>query len=347
MQPGWSRHWSRRQLVQGAGVAGLGLLAACGRRPFQDDQPAKVHQIGFLTPGPGEATAPLTPEAAASFDAFRQSLSQYGYLEGQNLAIEYRVTDQGEQRLRELAAGLIERPVDIIVASAEAALPAKQTTRTIPIVFTGGGDPVLRGLVSNIGRPDGNVTGIPAEVQGTLVGKRLQLLKEAAPGLSRVATLWEVSVPIPEPVLAQADAPARALGLQSQRLEVRSPDELALAFEMASQSHVDGLLFIGQPALARHRVEIANLALQYHLPSMGTFQDFAQAGGLMAYGTSRPAMIVRAAYYVDRILGGAKPADLPIEQPREFEFVINLEIAQALGLTIPQHVLLQATEVIQ
>jgi putative ABC transport system substrate-binding protein len=263
--------------------------------------------------------------------------------------MEFRATAQGEQRVRELVAELVQLPVDIIVAWPGAVLPAKQTTNTLPIVFVGGPDPVALGLVASLTRPGGNVTGLPAAVQGgSLYGKQLELLKEAVPGLARVAVLRDPNSAPPGPAGAPLDAAAQALGLQLYPLEVSGPDDLPIAFETATQAHAEGVFFAEDtPLLFRNRAQLANLARQYRLPSMGSFQQYAAVGGLMVYGPNRAALARRAAYYVDRILKGTPPADLPVEQPREFDFVINLQTAQALGLTIPQHVLLQATEVIQ
>jgi putative ABC transport system substrate-binding protein len=344
---------SRRAFVQGAGVAGLGFLAGCGRLPVQvqpqSQQSSEVHRIGYLATGPNDSTAAPAPGTNASFDAFLQGLREYGYVEGQNLVIEYRASVQGEERLRELADELVRLPVDLILAMpAIAAVTAQKVTTALPIVFAAGIDPVALGLVASLAHPGGNVTGVPAEVQdGSLFGKRLELLKDVVPGLLRVAVLGSVNLLTPEPALAPVDVAAQALGLQVQRLAIRTADELPSAFETAAQSHADGLLNRESGLLARHRAEIADLALKHRLPSISLFREFAEAGGLMSYGPSITGLTRRAAYYVDRILKGAKPADLPVEQPTTFDFVLNLKTAQALGLTIPEHVLLQATEVIQ
>ncbi|HEY7062781.1 MAG TPA: ABC transporter substrate-binding protein, partial [Chloroflexota bacterium] len=298
---------SRRRFVQGAGAAGLGLLAGCGRLPVQlqpqTQQPAKVYRIGYLATGPTDSTAAPTPGTNASFDAFLDGLHDYNYVDGQNLVIEYRASVQGEERLRELAYELVRLPVDLILAfPAIAAVTAQKVTTAIPIVFAAGIDPVALGLVASLAHPGGNVTGVPAEVQeGTLFGKRLELLKEVVPGLLRVAVLGSVNLLTPEPALAPVDVAAQALGLQVQRLAIRTADELPSALEMAAQSHADGLLNRDSGLLGRHRAEIADLALKHRLPSISLFREFAEAGGLMSYGPSIIGLTRRAAYYVDRI----------------------------------------------
>jgi putative ABC transport system substrate-binding protein len=338
---------SRRRFVVGAGAAGLGLLGGCGRWPWQAEAPAKVYRIGWLISGPAESTSPPAPGASPNHDAFRQGLADYGYVVGQNVAIEYRATDQGLERLRELAAELVGLPTDVIVASATAAVAAKQATDTIPIVFWGGGDPVVLGLVPSLAYPGGNVTGVSADVQGALIGKRLELLKEAAPGIARVGILVDANTTMRVLNMQAAAAAAGALGLELQVLGVRSSDDLVGAFEMAVQAHVDGLLFVATALLAPNHAQIAELALRHRLPTISQAREVAEAGGLMAYGASLPALSRRGAYYVDRILRGAKPADLPVEQPMTFDFVVNLKTARELGITFPNEIMLQVTDVIQ
>lgn len=340
---------SRRRFVQSMGAVGLGLVAGCGL-PVAQPATSKVYRIGFLSNGASEFSG--TPAASAPLDALRQGLRVYGYVEGQNLSLTSRSTPQGESRLGELAAELVGLPVDVLLVAgvgggAGPALAAKQATRTVPIVLVGGGDPVALGLVASLARPGGNVTGVSADIQGGLFDKRLELLKDAAPGLTRVAVLEDATLAASGPVLASRAAAAQALGLQLAPVLVGSPTELDSAFERAAQAHADGLLVVEQPSLTPIRTRIASLALSYQLPSMGQFREFAGDGGLMAYGPLLPALYRHVASYVDRLFKGASPADLPVEQPREFDLAINFKTAHALGLTTPPSVLLQATEVIQ
>jgi putative tryptophan/tyrosine transport system substrate-binding protein len=335
---------SRRRFVQGAGALGVGLMVGCGRLPFQAPQQVKVARIGFLTGG--NATSPIL----AIRDAFREGLQELGYVEGQNITIERRYAEGQLSQLPALASDLVTLPVDVIVTlgtfTGEA---ARDATSTIPIVIVYPGDPVANGLVASFARPGGNITGV-TELGPQLNSKKLQLLKEVVPGLSRVALIRDPDLVTRPPtgVLRLADA-AEALGVQLHSLDAREPADLDAGFEAASLERVDAV-FLGGGRNYRSpefRSRVVALAAQYGLPAMYGFVEWAEAGGPMAYAPSYPALVRRAPYYVDRILKGTSPADLPVEQPREFEFVINLRTAQALGLTIPQHVLLQATEIIQ
>jgi putative ABC transport system substrate-binding protein len=285
-----------------------------------------------------------------SFDAFVSGLREHGYLVGQNLLIEYRDTDGGEDRLLELATQLTQIPVDVIVGPSAGARVAQRATASIPIVLSVGGDPVGGGLVTSFAHPEGNITGVVGEPAGTLQPKMLELLHQIAPSVARVGVLYEatgVAGPTERVGLTALAAAAEILGLQLHRMSVSNSGEIEEIFDGAAEVPIDGLLMIDMPLLGENRARIADRALRYHLPSVAMFRASAEAGLLLTYGPNLPAIQMRAAYYVDRLLQGAKPADLPIEQPREFDFVINLKTAQALGLTIPQHVLLQATEVIQ
>jgi putative ABC transport system substrate-binding protein len=329
---------SRRRFVQGASLAGLGLLAGCGRLPLPGQQPARVPRIGWF----GNASR------GEELRAFRQGLSEVGYVEGQTIVIEERYNEGRMDPLPELAAELVRLEVDVIVVGAgnPGIRAARDATSTIPIVGLGGVDPVAAGLVASLGRPGGNVTGLAAISQG-LSQKRLELLKEAVPAISRVAVLWDSTVPDKAIELNEIPEAALKLGVQIVSLEVREPEDFERVFAAGVQQQADALLVLNSGLPFTHRARIAELAISHHLPSISEFKETAFAGGLMAYGANRFETFRRAGYYVDRILKGAKPADLPVEQPREFEFVINLRTAQALGLTIPPHVLLQATEVIQ
>jgi putative ABC transport system substrate-binding protein len=331
---------TRRRFVQGAGVAGLGLLAGCGRLPGQAAAPQQVHRLGYLSSNSAATDAPV-------IEAFRQGLRELGYVEGQNLTIEWRLADDQVEQLPELAASLVGLPVDVIVAVATPGIvAAKNATSTIPIVFPIAGDPVGLGLVASLARPGANVTGL-ANMAPELNAKRLELLKEIVPGMVRVAYLWVPSVPAEVSSKRHAEAAAQALGLDLLAFAVESPGDLDGAFEAATGAGADALMMAPNTIVNAQRARIVEFAARARLPAAYPDTRFATIGGLLSYGANPAALYRRAAYYVDRILKGTPPADLPVEQPTTFDFVINLKTAQALGLTIPQHVLLQATEIIQ
>jgi putative ABC transport system substrate-binding protein len=267
-------------------------------------------------------------------------------VEGHDLAVEYRWAESNEQ-LRELAAALVGLPVDVLVAASgiRSALAAQQATSSVPIVLAYVLDPVATGLVSSLARPGGNVTGL-SSMGPQLQGKRLELLRAIIPRVSRVV-LIRANRRAGLNSERQAQAAAQVLGIELLRIEAHDASELEAALEAAVRWHADAVWPDGSPLFIGLRAPIIAFAAKHQLPVLGQVREFVEAGGLMSYGPSRMAMARRAAYYVDRILKGTKPADLPIEQPREFEFIINLKTAQALGVTIPQHVLLQATEVLQ
>jgi putative tryptophan/tyrosine transport system substrate-binding protein len=332
---------SRRHFVQGAGVAGFGLLAGCGRLPFRSSseaqQPTPYAHIGYLSASSQGLSFGTT--------AFLQGLGEYGYTEAQNLTIAWRFADGLFDRMPELAADLVRRqPRLIVVPASSDARVVSQATATIPIVVAGtSGDLVAEGLAESLAHPGKNVTGLSVPT-AALTGKRLQLLTEAVPGISRIAVLVTTTG---SRVATDYEAMARALGVQAVHLDVSVPEDFGRAFEAAASAHAEGLYTSGPALFSRNRGMIIALAAQHQLPAMFAYRAFVEDGGLMSYEHRLSDSHRRAAYYVDRILKGANPADLPIEQPREFEFVINLKTAQALGLTIPPHVLLQATEVIQ
>jgi putative tryptophan/tyrosine transport system substrate-binding protein len=327
---------SRRQVVQGAGAVGLGLLAGCGRLPGPAQQMPMLYRIGFLSDAP----------SAALLDAFRQGLREHGWVENHNLVIEERLAN-GEDTLQALAAELIHLPVDVLVVrSGRATRAAMQATSTLPIVMASTNDPVAAGFVASLARPGGNVTGLSSFV-AQLTAKRLELLREVVPELHRVAALWNPTNPLGATDLREAEGAAETLGLRLQPVEVRRPEELEAVSQLVTSGQAQALFLLGDPGFSTHAAAIAGFAAQHRLPTSYVRREFADAGGLMTYGVSFSAQYRRAAYYVDRILKGTKPADLPVEQPTVFDFVINLKTAQALGLTIPHHVLLQATEVIQ
>ena len=298
---------------------------------------AKVPRIGWLSSG-----SPLTAEQRQQ-SPFFQGLRELGWVEGKNIAIEQRDAAGNIARLPELAAELVHLEVDIIVAGDSGVIPAaKQATNTIPIVMTISGDPVGAGFIESLARPGGNITELTVMVL-ELAGKRLELLKEAVPGLARVAVLGEASQ-YEWSTLAEA---TQALGLKLHALRVHRPDEFVPALAAAMREHADALLVLPSPLINWSMHGIVDFAARNRLPAMYGLKEYAKAGGLMAYGWSIPALYHRAAAYVDKILKGAQPADLPVERPMKFELVINLKTAEALGLTIPPLLLYQATEIIR
>jgi putative ABC transport system substrate-binding protein len=301
---------------------------------------AKVSRIGLLSP--------FTPAATAAWhEAFRQGLRDLGWIEGKNVRIEYRYSEGRSDRLPGLAADLVRLRVDVIVAAtATDAQPAKNATSTIPIVVASSGDPVGSGLVESLARPGGNVTGL-SQIAPETAGKRLELLKEIVPRLSRVAVLWNPEGQVSSLGWKEIQLPARQLAVQLHSLEARSANDFDKAFEEATRAGAGALVVMPNPVFAGNLTRIADLAVKGRLPSIFHLGEFADAGGLMAYGPDRSDMFRRAAVYVDKILKGARPGDLPIEQPTKFELVINLRTAKALGLAIPQSLLLRADHVIQ
>jgi putative ABC transport system substrate-binding protein len=302
-------------------------------------QQGKVPRIGILTPA-SEASTPL-------WEAFRQGLRDLGYVEGKTILLEYRFAAGKNEGLPELAAELVRLKVDIIVADGGVATRAvKAATETIPIVMTSVGDPVRRGLVASLAQPGGNVTGLSV-MSSELSGKRLELLKETLPHVSRVAVLWNAGNLNRLDQLPEIEGTARVVGIQLSPLEMRHPDELDSVFAAMIRKGTEALITLTDATLWNHRQRVVELAAQHQLPAMFPEREFAEAGGLMAYGPSVPDNFRQAATYVDKILKGAQPANLPVEQPVKFELVINLKTAKALGLTIPPSILFQATEVIR
>ena len=324
----------KRSTILLTAVIALGLFLAPD--PSHAQVVAKTPRIGMLTPA-------FDPHPG--FEGFRQGLRDLGYVEGQSIALEYRFAEGKAERLPELAAELVRLKMDVILASSVAAARAAQhATETIPIVF-GGTDPVGQGLVASLARPGGNITGVSYN-DPALMGKRLELLKAAVPGVTRVAYLW-YAAPNAAPFLQEAERVVRALGIQLHPVEVRDPYPFDQAFATMAAAHTDALTTQPNAEFFTRRTQIVDLAAKMRLPVIFDTREFVEAGGLMAYGNSIPAIYYRAATYVDKILKGAKPADLPVEQPTKFELVINLKAAQALGLTIPPTILFQANEVIQ
>jgi putative tryptophan/tyrosine transport system substrate-binding protein len=307
-------------------------------------QAKKIPLIGYLS------SADAARDSARS-EGIRLALRELGYIEGQNITIEYRYTEGKLDRLPELAAELVRLKVDIIVVAGGTTpvQAAKNATKTIPIVMTGGGiDPVEAGVVESLARPGGNVTGI-TNVTRELHGKRLELLKEAVPKLARVAVLYDPAIPGTARELKEVlPAVARALGLTVQPWEVRAADDFEKVFAALNKQRPDGLFVLGGGSrMLINRKRIAALAIKSRLPSMYFSREFVDAGGLMSYGADQADSHRRVAYFVDRILKGAKPADLPVEQPTRFELVINLKTAKQIGVTIPQSMLYRADKVIK
>jgi putative ABC transport system substrate-binding protein len=308
--------------------------------PAAAQQPTKIPRIGYLS-GPSPSTS------ANRRQAFRQGLRELGYVEGKNIVIEYRYAEGKFDRLPALAAELVGLKVDIIVTSGpQTTRPAKQATSTIPIVMGQDPDPVGNGFVASLARPGGNVTGL-ATLAPELSGKQLELLKETVPKLSRVAVFGTSINPGNAQNLREVELAAKAFGVKLQYLDVLSPNDIETAFQAASTGHADAVLMLPGSVLVLRRAQLTDLAVKSRLPAIYPQAEFTEAGGLMYYGTNTPDLFRRAATYVDKILKGAKPADLPVEQPTKFEFVINLKAAKQIGLTIPPNVLVRADKVIR
>jgi putative ABC transport system substrate-binding protein len=306
----------------------------------QAQQPEKVPRIGFLS-----ATSPSAQNAF--LDAFKQGLRDLGYVVGQNVALEIRAAEGKYDSLPDRAAELVRLKVDVIfAASAPAIKAAKQATSTIPIVFETLSDPVADGFVANLARPGGNLTGL-AGLAPELSGKRLELLKEVVPRLTRVAVLLNPDNPNARRLLKETEISAQALGMQLQVLQVRHPDELDKAFSAMTKARAGALTVIPDPTLQAERKKVADLSAKTRLPAIYGISGVAEIGGLMVYAPSLHDLWRRAATYVDKILKGAKPADLPVEQPTKFEFIVNLKAAKQIGLTIPPNVLARADKVIR
>ena len=316
------------------------LLAPCSAVEAQ--QPKKIPRIGFVSP----LGDPKTP--GPSVEAFRQALRDLGYIEGKNIVIEFRYTEGKGDRNPSLVAELVQLKVDVLVVPGPGGISAaKQATKTIPIVIVSQNDPVAAGYIDSLARPGGNITGL-TRLTRELSGKRLELLTEVVPKISRVGVLWDSNGQTSMPtVFKDYEAAAHALKIQLQSLEARGSNDYEGAFRAAAKGRTNALIVIRNPVATRHQKQIANLAIKNRLPSMYETSDFVEAGGLVSYAANEGERFRRAAYFVDRILKGAKPADLPVEQPTKFEFVINLKTAKQIGLTIPQWVLTRADRVIR
>jgi len=322
-----------------AAVVAWGVLAA----PLvADAQPAgKVYRVGYLI------AASLTANPRVR-EAFRQGLRDLGWIEGQNTVIEYRSAEGRLDRLPDLAAELVRLKVDVIVATpTPAALAAKNATGTVPIVGVSLTEPVGLGLIASLARPGGNVTGVSYSVGTDIFGKDLELLKEVVPKVRRIAVLSNPDGPAQPLIISNIKGAARSLGLQLQLVEARGPGDFDGAFAAMARERVGTLFVVTDPVFIPHRARLVGLAAKSRLPSIFTQRADVEAGGLMSYGPNFPDMYRRTATYVDKILKGAKPADLPVEQPTKIELVINLKTAKAPGLTIPPSLLQRADEVIQ
>ena len=327
---------TRRAFVGGLTAAGLAGPLAVKAQPA-----GTMHRIGYL------GNSSLSSESAL-LEGFRQGLRERGYIEGTNIAFEYRWAEEKIEVMPGLAAQLVRLKVDVILtAGTPAALAVKAATTSIPIVLAALGDPVGAGLVSSLARPGGNVTGLSA-LSPELEGKRLQLLKEMVPRLHRVVVLMNPANPVSGLVWKQTQAAAASARVAVQPVEARGANDLGPAFATITKVKADGMIVMpDRSTLIPHRVQIVTFAARSRLPAVYTFPEFVQEGGLVAYGPNFPDLYRRAATYVDKILKGAKPGDLPVEQPTKFELVINLKTAKALGLTIPHSMLLRADQVIQ
>ena len=314
------------------------LFALCGSVDAQ--QPTKVPRIGFLS-------ATSLSAMAARNEAFRQGLRELGYVEGKNIVIEYRSADGKLDRLAALAAELIGLKGDVIVtAGPTATRPAKEATATIPIVMAFDSDPVGSGFVTSLARPGGNITGL-SSVSAELNGKRLELLKETVPRLSRVAVFGTSNNPGNTQALTDIEVAARSFGVKLQYLDVVSSKDIETAFRAARKERADAVLVLNSPVFPSQRTQMAEFAAKNRLPTISFSPAFVDGGGLMSYGVRTADLFRRAHVYVDKILKGTKPADLPVEQPKKFELIINLNAAKAIGLTIPPNVLARADRVIK
>ena len=319
-------------------IALLGTVAAAWPLGARAQQPGRRPTIGFLGPASASAWSQWTA-------AFVQRLRELGWVEGRTVAIEYRWAEARGERYAEIAAEFVRLKVDIIVTGGGALFAAKQATSVIPIVFALAPDPVANGLVASLARPGGNITGLSAQRTDT-AGKRLEILREVVPGLRRLAILANIGDPATEREMGEVETAARTLGLEVAKLQIRRAEDIAPAFA-ALNGGADALYVCGESLANTNRVRINTLALGARLPTISILRESVEAGGLMSYGPNFPDLFRRSAEFVDKILRGAKPSDIPVEQPTKFDLVINLTTAKALGLTIPEAFLVRADEVIE
>jgi putative tryptophan/tyrosine transport system substrate-binding protein len=306
----------------------------------QAQQPAKIPRVGFLA---GVSASTIS----ARTDAFRQGLRELGYVEGKSIVVDYRYAEGNADRERELAAELVRLKVEIIVTTGPTVTrTAKEATATIPIVFAEDGDPVASGFVASLARPGGNLTGL-SNLSPELSGKRFEFLKEIVPKLSRVAVIGSSIEPNNAQILKELELAAGALKVKLEYLDARSSNDIETAFQAAAKGRPDGVVLLGGVVFNAHRKQIVELAVKHRLPATYPRPEYVEEGGLMTYGPSINDQFRRAATYVDKILKGGKPADLPVEQPKRFEFIVNLKAAKQIGLTIPPNVLARADRVIR
>jgi putative tryptophan/tyrosine transport system substrate-binding protein len=319
-------------------LVAVGLLVVAVMAEAQ--QPKKVPRIGILPPGP-------ISERMHLWEAFRQGLRELGYVEGKNITLVFPSAEVKPERLPDLAAELVSLKVDVIVAAGTVAVQAaREATKTIPVVTPIITDPVEAGFVASLARPGANITGLTL-ISVQLSGKRLELLREVVARISRVAVLSNPAALNSQLQMRETEVAARALGVQLQPLDVRNPDDFDRVFRAATKDRADALIALDDPFLFTHRTRIVKLATKSRLPAIYGFREFVETGGLMSYAANLSDMYRRAATYVDKILKGAKPADLPVEQPTKFEFIINLKAAKQIGLTIPPNVMARADKVIK
>jgi putative tryptophan/tyrosine transport system substrate-binding protein len=326
---------TRRTFLAGTGAVLLAVPLA-----IEAQQAGKVSRVGFL----GNSTAALEANLVGPF---REGLRELGYVEGRNILIEYRWAEGKYERFPALIAELIGLKVDLIVtAGTPASLAVKKATMSIPLVMVAVGDPVATGLVASLARPGGNITGLTS-IAEELEGKRLELLREVVPKISHVAVFWNPANPVFKRALGELQAAAAILRIKVLSLGVRTKEEIEDAFAAIVRERPGALLVLADRLFLYHRARIMDFAAKHRLPGVHAYRELVESGGLMSYGPSYAGMHRRAAYYVDKILRGASPADLPVEQPTKFELVINLKTAKALGLTIPPSLLLRADQIIQ
>ncbi len=325
----------------GSTLLALGAMLFALSFPVEAQQAANMPRIGWLL----EGSAPSG--SAENLQAFRQGLRELGYVEGKNIALDYRAAEGKEDRLSELAAELLQLKADVIIADGASAIrTAKKTIKTAAVIFVTSADPVATGIVASLARPGGNVTGL-ITLSPELLGKRLELLKEAFPKVSRVAVLTGNAGPGTKALLEEMRVTARSLGLRLQFLEIQGPNDFETAFRAATRERAGALIEMPTPIFHENEKRIVDFAISRRLPAVFHTKDFVDAGGLMSYGTHYPDLYRRLAAYVDKILKGRKPSDLPVEQPTKFEFIINLKAAKQIGLTIPPNVLARADKVIK
>src|SRR5437870_7876149 len=328
------------QNLKFVGIVALGVTFAMCGAVAQAQQPTKVPRIGFLV-------ATSLSDISDRLDAFRQGLRELGYVEGKNIVIEWRYAEGKQDRAPALAAELVRLKVDVVVTGGPVSTRAiKEATTTIPIIMAQDADPVANGFVASLARPGRNITGL-STLAPEISGKQIELLKEIIPKLSRVAVLGTSTRPGNAQSLKETERAAGAFGVKLQYLDVKGPQDIETAFRAATKAHADAVLLLGGAVFNSQRTQIVDLAVKSRLPAIYAVVEFVEDGGLMTYGVSLTDLYHRAAKYVDKILKGAKPADLPVEQPTKFELVINLKTAKELGLTIPPSVLLRADKVIR